>query len=170
MYSKRYREPVDIKVLTVSGSSAFGQVSPNQADWGSVGALRRRLVGDGGNGHPGPTLGLVRAVVYGAGCHNPHSRRLLGGSAFNPPNPRKLSHPFGRRPEDQLRLRKAELIQRSYSGSWADPGRTRVGSLYADAPFTEDGSAHCQIADPERIHFGYLDADAPFTLSHSAHL
>jgi hypothetical protein len=49
---------------------SFGQVSPNQADWGSVGALRRRLVGDGGNGHPGPTLGLVRAEVYGAGCHS----------------------------------------------------------------------------------------------------
>ena len=53
-----------------SGSSAFGQVSPNHADWGSVGALRRRLVGDCANGHPGPTLGLVRAEVYGAGCHS----------------------------------------------------------------------------------------------------
>ncbi|CAL8376841.1 unnamed protein product [Boreogadus saida] len=42
-----------------------------------LGALRRRLVGDGGNGHPGPTLGMVRAEVYGAGCHNmPSSIRV----------------------------------------------------------------------------------------------
>ncbi|CAL8372744.1 unnamed protein product [Arctogadus glacialis] len=84
---------------------------------------------------------------------NPHSRRLLGGSAFKSPNPRKLPHPFGRRPEDQLRLRK-------FYCHTADPERTHVGSLYADAPFTEDGSAHCQTADPERTHFGYMN-DSP---------
>ena len=50
--------------------------SPNHADWGGErAALGRRLVGDGGTRRPGPTLGLVRAEAYGAGCHSVHLER-----------------------------------------------------------------------------------------------
>ncbi|CAL8406505.1 unnamed protein product [Arctogadus glacialis] len=45
-----------------------------------------------------------------------------------------------------------------------------ISDTWKQTRLSQGGSTHCQKTDPERTHFGYLDADAPFTEDGSAHL